>query len=315
MKNSKVSPSLNSHIDAIERSMAPDVVEEWRRNMSFQKIGNVSIAYKTYGDIRNPPVVLLHGIPTSSYLYRNIAPKVAEQNYYVITPDLIGFGASSKPESYDAYNNALQGNRLSEFLQHLGVDRYSLVAHDLGGIVGFELLVKEAHKIDAFMVLNTTTYKEGFTPPPEMSMLAGWMGGVMAGMMSNGVTGPFLTAKFIKDNMGQPHKLMADAKINYWWPLHEGATIPMRATAKSFDQIMERYPVYQQALKKFNGHSRILWGAKDKVLKFDKLAPQFAADLRLSPDKINHAVDAGHFIQEDRPELVTDNILVMLAAV
>lgn len=294
-------------------SSAPKSVVTWRSDMKFQPMDDLSIAYKTYGDKNNPAVVLLHGIPTSSYLYRNIAPKVAEKGYYVITPDFIGFGASSKPESYDLYNNALQASRITQLLNQLHIDHYNLVTHDLGGLVGFELLTTDADKIDSFLVLNTTAYKEGFTPPKEMNMLAGWMGGSMSYMMSNRMTGRLLTGKFVKDNMGHPEKLSAEAKDNYWWPVHEGTTIPMRATAKSFDQIMDRYPVYQQALRDYKGRARILWGAKDKVLKFDALTPQFAKDLHLAKDKVQQAEDAGHFIQEDVPEVVTENILTLLA--
>lgn len=294
-------------------SSEPLSVEKWRSNLSYQKIGDFTLAYKTYGDKTNKPVVLLHGIPTSSYIYRNIAPQVAAQGYYVITPDLVGFGASSKPEDYANYDTKLQASRIQELLKQLGISQYNVVAHDLGGLVGFELLISNSENIDSFMVLNTTAYKEGFTPPPEMSMLAGWMGGTMSSMMSNGVTGPFLTSKFIKDNMGNPDKLTQDAKDNYWWPVHEGTTLPMRATAKSFEKIMERYPVYQQALRDYTGNSRVLWGAKDAVLKFDKLAPQFKRDLKLPNEKVNQAATAGHFIQEDLPELVTENILAMLS--
>jgi haloalkane dehalogenase len=293
----------------------PKSVEQWRSGLKYQKVGSETMAYKTYGDITKPAVVLLHGLPTSSYLYRNIAPKIAEQGFYVITPDFIGFGASTKPTETTAYEMSLQADRLSQLLAKLDVQHYSVVAHDMGGLVGFELLVSHADQIQTFFVLNTTAYTDGFTPPPEMKMLAGRMGGLMTSMMSNGVTGEFLTAKFIKDNMGHPERLSQEAKENYWWPMHEGTTQPMRATAKTFDKIMGRYPVYQEALKAYHGSSRVLWGAKDKVLNFEKLTAQFARDLRLPSEKIQRIDDAGHFLQEDYPDVVAANVLLLLGEV
>lgn len=296
-------------------SGVPKSVEQWRAGLRFQQIDGETMAYRTYGDIKKPAVVLLHGLPTSSYLYRNIAPKIAEQGFYVVTPDFIGFGASTKPSDEVAYNMSLQANRLNQLLSALNIRRYSVVAHDMGGLVGFELLVDHSDKIQSFFVLNTTAYTDGFVPPPEMKMLAGGMGGLMTAMMSNGITGEFLTAKFIKDNMGHPERLSKAAKENYWWPMHEGTTHPMRATAKTFDRIVGRYPIYQTALQAYKGSSRVLWGAKDKVLNFERLTTQFARDLRLSSTRVQYVEDAGHFLQEDYPDLVTAHVLMMLSDV
>lgn len=296
-------------------SSMPKSVEQWRTGLKYLKVGGETMAYRTYGDKSKPAVVLLHGLPTSSYLYRNIAPKIAEQGFYVITPDFIGFGASTKPEDAAAYDMSLQANRLSQLLLVLDVQHYSVVAHDMGGLVGFELLVNHSDQIQSFFVLNTTAYTDGFTPPPEMKMLAGGMGGAITSMMSNGVTGEFMTAKFIKDNMGHPERLSKEAKENYWWPMHEGTTQPMRATAKTFNNIMARYSVYQEALQAYHGPSRILWGSKDKVLNFEKLTAQFSRDLKLSPTKVQRIEDAGHFLQEDYPDLVAANVLLLLEEV
>lgn len=293
-------------------SSAPNSVKTWQSKLSHTNIGEETLAYRTYGDKSNPAVIMLHGLPTSSYLYRNIAPEVASKGYYVITPDLIGFGGSSKPSDFSVYDVQAQSARIAELLRQLNVSRYNVVAHDLGGLVGFELLAANSNTIQSFLVLNTTAYKEGFTPPPEMGMLAGWMGKSMGFMMANRMSGPFLTSKFIKDNMGHPDQLSQEAKENYWWPMHEGTTYPMRATAKSFDKIMARYPIYQEAMKNYTGPSRILWGSKDSVLQFDKLTPQFSRDLKLSPERVQQVSDAGHFIQEDHPKIVTDNILLLL---
>ena len=64
-----------------ECSSIPKSVEQWRIRLKYQKVGDETMAYKTYGDKTKPAVVLLHGLPTSSYLYRNIASKIAQQGF------------------------------------------------------------------------------------------------------------------------------------------------------------------------------------------------------------------------------------------
>lgn len=150
--------------------------------------------------------MLLHGIPTNAYLYQHVAADLAKRGYRVIAPDLVGFGASSKPEAASAYGfDAKQADRLIELLDSLGIDRFTFVIHDLGGLVGWELLDKEPSRVSRLLVLNTTAYAE-FRAPVQMRMLAGPLGGLMSSMMGGGMMGRSLTATFIEDNTGRPRR-------------------------------------------------------------------------------------------------------------
>lgn len=292
----------------------PSAVGEWREDQKTQMLsGELTMAYKTFGSEEDPVVVLLHGLPTSSYLYREIAPTIAAEGYYVITPDLIGFGASSKPNDLTVYDLEPQAERLAEFFQQLQLKQIHLVVHDLGGLVGFRYLVDHADAVASLVVLNTTAYEDGFNPPKEMSLLKGAFGPVMTHMMRSSVTGKSVTKKFINDN----RDAMARAELplskedvqNYWWPIREGATHPMVATAKSFDALPQTMNQMQQALKSFAKPSSILWGTSDSVLNGDVLVPQFQTDLKTDVSDVSALKNAGHFVQLDQPENLVSKLL------
>lgn len=293
-------------------SSIPKSVQDWRSNIKSEKIEEQVMTYKTYGELGKPVIVLLHGLPTSSYLYRNIAPSLAAKGFYVVTPDFVGFGASTKPDDFDQYEISKQARRLDLLLDRLHINKFSLVVHDLGAIVGFEYMLTKSSHITSLLILNTTAYKDGFTPPSEMKMLAGLMGGMMSSMMSGSLMGPYLTRKFIKDNMAHSDKLSEEARENYWWPIHEGTTSAMRATAKTFDKIMGRFPLYQEMLRNYKGKAHVYWGSQDKVLRYDKIGFQFKRDLKLSDKNLHQNTDASHFIQEDDPESVVIEILALV---
>ena len=293
-------------------SSIPKSVEEWRSNLKSEKIENQTMAYKTYGSPENPIVILLHGLPTSSYLYRNIAPEIANAGFFVLTPDLVGFGGSSKPDEFSEYDIGKQARRFDQLLTKLKINEFNLVVHDIGAIVAFEYMLKKSNQVKSLLVLNTTAYKSGFTPPSEMKMLAGWMGGMMSSMMSGNFMGPYLTGKFLKDNMAHPEKLTEEARDNYWWPIHEGTTSVMRATAKNFDPMMDKFPIYQEMLRNYKGRARIHWGTQDRVLLSSKIVPQFQKDLKLMDSQVRFNDQASHFVQEDDPQSVVGEILLIL---
>ena len=96
--------------------------------MQTVDLDGLTVAYRCFGD--GPPVLLLHGWPTSSYLWRNVVAPIAEHNHAIVV-DLPGFGESSKPT--EGYDFAFFDRVLDGFLEALGIDQVALGAHDLGG--------------------------------------------------------------------------------------------------------------------------------------------------------------------------------------
>lgn len=101
---------------------------EWSLSQSFEYRGD-RVAYEVLGD--GPPVVLVHGTPFSSYVWRKIAPELAK-SYKVYVFDLLGYGDSSKREGQDV-SPASQGKLLAHLLEHWQLENPMIVGHDFGG--------------------------------------------------------------------------------------------------------------------------------------------------------------------------------------
>lgn len=119
-------------------------------------IGGLTVAYEDDGD--GPAVMLLHGWPTSSLLYRDIAPVLAH-DHRVVVPDLPGFGRSSKPLDRP-YTFEFFAGVLDALVDHLGLNHFGLVVHDLGGSIGVHWALHRPGLISRLAVLNTLLYPE-----------------------------------------------------------------------------------------------------------------------------------------------------------
>lgn len=112
--------------------------------------------YLDEGDPQAPVVVLLHGNPTWSYYYRKLIPGLA-RSHRVIVPDHMGCGYSDKPQSYP-YTLAQHRDNLQALLEHLGIERCSLVLHDWGGVIGMGYATRFPERIERLVVLNTAAF-------------------------------------------------------------------------------------------------------------------------------------------------------------
>jgi pimeloyl-ACP methyl ester carboxylesterase len=125
------------------------------------KVGDLEIFYREAGSKDAPAIVLLHGFPTSSQMFRNLIPKLAEQ-YHVVAPDYPGFGHSSMPRHDQfAYTFDNLANVMDEFLAQIGLERYALYVMDYGAPIGYRIAVKHPERVTALVVQNGNAYDEG----------------------------------------------------------------------------------------------------------------------------------------------------------
>jgi pimeloyl-ACP methyl ester carboxylesterase len=119
--------------------------------------------YREAGPTDAPAVVLLHGFPTSSFMFRNLIPLLADR-YHVIAPDHQGFGLSDAPpvEEFDYTFDAL-ADLTTELLGQLGVTRFALYVHDYGAPVGWRLALADPAAVTAIVSQNGNGYEAGFT--------------------------------------------------------------------------------------------------------------------------------------------------------
>ena len=130
---------------------------------SIQRVeaDGIQVFYRSAGDTSFPVVLLLHGFPTSSFMFRDLIPRLADQ-YRVIAPDLPGFGFTEVPErrKYVYSFNAMAGT-IDAFTHALGLTRYAIYVFDYGAPTGFRLAMHHPEQVTAIISQNGNAYEEG----------------------------------------------------------------------------------------------------------------------------------------------------------
>ena len=124
-------------------------------------INGLDIFYRQAGNRKNPTILLLHGFPSSSHMYRNLIKELADE-YHTIAPDHPGFGNTDQPpidEFEYTFDNL--ANLINNFVEGIKLEKYSIYVHDYGAPVGFRLAVKHPERIQAIITQNGNAYEEG----------------------------------------------------------------------------------------------------------------------------------------------------------
>src|SRR5580698_8600041 len=127
----------------------------------FQRVQGVDIFYREAGDPRAPTLLLLHGFPTSSHMFRDLIPLLADR-YHLIAPDYPGFGYSARPTPAEfGYTFDHLADVMEHFVDSIGLKHYSLYLQDFGGPVGFRLAKRHPERVRALIIQNANAYDEG----------------------------------------------------------------------------------------------------------------------------------------------------------
>src|SRR5436309_3538160 len=127
------------------------------------KIDGNNIFYREAGSKTNPTVLLLHGFPTSSHMFRDLIPALADR-YHVIAPDLPGFGFSDAPDRKNfRYTFENLAKVIGSFTQAIGLDRFAIYFFDYGAPVGLRLALAHPERITAIISQNGNAYEEGLS--------------------------------------------------------------------------------------------------------------------------------------------------------
>jgi len=130
-------------------------------NFKTVKVDGLNIFYREAGNKNKPTILLLHGFPSSSHMYRDLIKDLSE-DYYLVAPDYPGFGQSSSP-SPSAFNYSFDNLALiiTHFIDALELKKFSLYVHDYGGPVGFRIATHRPGSIQALIIQNANAYNEG----------------------------------------------------------------------------------------------------------------------------------------------------------
>jgi len=253
-------------------------------------------------DPNTPPILLLHGFPTSSHLYRNILPTLAK-THRAIALDLPGYGLSDKPLD-EKYNFKFYADILDAFLHALGIGNTHLCVHDLGGPVGLYWAIRNPGRVPKLIILNTLVY-------PETSWAVKLF---LIAMKTPGLRDFLVSPKGIVGAMhfGVAHKARLNREVltPYTAPFENpaarkalikaGSGLGTRGLAK----IARELPGYQTSI-------RLIYGEEDRILP--DVAKTMQRLQRAHPKAELTAIpNCGHFLQEDEPEKVAKLIAEFL---
>ena len=134
-------------------------------SLSFKtaQVNGFKIFYREAGDPQAPAVLLLHGFPTSSHMFRNLIPQLAG-DYHVIAPDLPGFGFSDAPDHENfQYTFDHLAEIIGDFVEQIGLQKFAIYVFDYGAPVGFRLALRYPDRISALISQNGNAYVEGLS--------------------------------------------------------------------------------------------------------------------------------------------------------
>ena len=261
------------------------------------KVGDLDIFYREAGPKDAPTILLLHGFPTSSQMFRNLIPALADK-YHVVAPDYPGYGHSSMPP-HDKFTYTFDNlaKVIDEFTEKVGLTKYALYVQDYGAPVGYRLAVKHPERITAIVVQNGNAYDEGLDNDFWKPIKAYWKEPkskekrdairnlltyeATKWQYTNGVKNPELVSpdgaahdQFLLDRKGND-EIQLDLFLSY------GSNPPL-------------YPKWQEYFRKHQPPMLIAWGKNDQIFPAAGAEP-YKRDLKTLE---YHLLDAGHFALE-----------------
>ena len=247
------------------------------------------------------PVVCLHGVPTSSFLYRKVVKELATRDLRGIAFDLPGLGFAERPTDFD-YTWSGLARWTGAAIDALGLDRVHLVVHDTGGPIGFEWAIRNPDRVLSITVLNTVVDVAGFRRPWSMYpfSLRGvgelWLMGMRPPMW--GVLSRMIALA------GQSE--VSRAEINAYCDLlkREDSGRAFLRIMRGFERTQERQDFFVQGLARRTYPAQVVWGGSDPVLGHDRRAAVQRA-LKLDTAVV---LPAKHFLQEDQAPAIADAV-------
>ncbi len=246
---------------------------------------------------RGADVVCLHGVPTSSFLYRKVLPVLADQGLRGVSFDFPGLGLSERPVDFD-YSWSGLSRWMGEALDALEIDRCHLVVHDIGGPIGFDWAARHPDRVLSITVLNTIGLTKAFKKPWAMRPFA-WPG--IGELWLRGTPRPLFAELFYAQGVADRSRVSrADVYAHH-------ALLRMRDGGDAFLRIMRgfepggaRDDAMRRQLDKRDYPIRIVWGERDPALGLNRLRE--TQELFGLSDAI--MLPAKHFLQEDHaPEI------------
>jgi pimeloyl-ACP methyl ester carboxylesterase len=277
-----------------------------------RQIGDVEVFYREAGPADAPVVLLLHGFPTASHMFRDLMPLLADR-YRLIAPDLPGFGQTKAPPrgtfdySFDRLAQVIEG-----FTEALSLDHYALYIFDYGAPVGLRLAMRHPERVSAIISQNGNAYTDGFSdqwgPWEEY-----WRD---ASDANREACRPSLSADTIRNwqygTGADPERLSPDGyELDIAYMARPGAEEIQLDLIRDYRTNVALYPEFQAYFRAHRPPLLATWGRHDPAF-VPAGATAYKRDL---PDAEVHLLDAGHFALETHADEIAARIREFLGRV
>lgn len=257
----------------------------------FTQIDGHQIAYIDEG--KGVPLLLIHGIPSTSLMWREVIPVLSEQ-FRVIAPDLLNYGESEMPENADVSINA-QRRTLFGLLDSLGIRRAHVVAHDIGGGVAQLMAVERPERVDRLVLIDSICFDSWPIPEFEPLQKPGAEADMklydfvemIRGFLPKGVIDTQVMTETVVDLYTKP------------WSSEKGK----RAFFRNLRRLNSEYTLaISGELPQLPHSTLIIWGEKDPFQK-----PEYGPRLEqaIPNAKLTVIDDVGHFLLEEKPDQIS----------
>ncbi|PCI58725.1 MAG: hydrolase [Methylophilaceae bacterium] len=291
-------------------------------------VDGVNIFYREAGNPKHPTLLLLHGFPTSSHMFRNLIPALSNR-YHLIAPDYPGYGYSAMPavDQFD-YSFDNLANIVDQFTDKVGLKKYSLYLMDYGAPIGFRLATKHPERIETLIIQNGNAYDEGLDNPFWEPIKAYWKD---RDAVNKGLDNDWwknVKAAYKKPNMTNDEALrflLTEGATK--WQYTNGVRNVEAISPDTWDHVqplLDRegnqeiqlqmfysygsnpplYPTWQAYLRKHQPPTLIVWGDKDEI--FPSIgAHSYKRDLK---NVEFHLLNTGHFALEEDGQIIADTM-------
>jgi len=297
------------------------------------QIDGLDIFYREAGPKDAPTILLLHGFPTSSHMFRNLIPALSDR-YHVVAPDYPGYGNSSMPAvgefdySFDHFAEIIE-----QFTEQLGLKRYSLYVMDYGAPVGFRLAVKHPERVQALIVQNGNAYDEGLDNDFWEPIKAYWKNRKAFDQGLDNDWWKNVKAAYNKPSMSNEEALRFLFTIGATqWQYTNGVRdkeaispdnwhVDQRLLDRPGNQEIQLqlfydygsnpplYPEWQAYFRKHQPPTLIVWGKNDEIFPAEGAHP-YKRDLQ---NIEFHLLDTGHFALEEDGQVIADHVRLFLS--
>lgn len=282
----------------VVKSQVAEAIEQHRRAGREIDAGGVRSFVREQGE--GGPVVLMHGIPVSSFLYRKVLPLLAERGLRGVAFDLPGLGLAEKPDAFD-YSWSGLGRWTGEAIDALGIERCHLVLHDIGGPIGLEWALRNRDRVRTLTVLDTLIDVAHFRRVWTMDLAAP---PVIGPLWVATIRPPVARWLFYMQGIGDRSSTPADEVDAHFALLHrDHGGSSFRKIVRGFELSEEKERFYTDGLSDAGWPASILWADRDPALGEDRR--------RVFEDVLGveaKVISAKHFLQEDRAAEVADTI-------